>query len=562
MKTNRAAARSGPIGFLLACALTCGTARAAAPAPPPSDTLWRYTAPAKIQGTQLDAVGNLVLAMDTLVVALQPDSGTVAWRCRVGGKPAVFRTILGAYFLVGHGGTLTAIDPVTGRTVWQRTDMPDLGRTSLMTSRVDPYALAQSGDRFAVLDMRTGATRWDSKSLPPGTVVREYFRLSEQNLLLMLARTPAGDASMFAATLDSGRVLWRDDSFFRAKPKIKSERGVEYLASGYQYSVLFPDSTLLLYLSEDGPMRIDPRTGSVRWRGAALEGASVPGWQDYYPTARLLDSLVLLPSEKRVVALDATTGSVRWRTARDFRDRPTWLAAGPAGILVAGLGRTKSFLTVLDPRTGAGKGPKPIELEPTAVGLLQRDTVYVSNDGRFSAIPLATGIAEERSTIGFQGGEQPASLDTLESGAFVLFSRQNIARIEADGRVVYRRFYKAPGASFWAKLASSALILGANVASYALAPAGGVAPMIMSNPALSARYGRASKAQDVYYMFTASPDSLDQEGFSLVRVDRRDGRELGRMWFEERSPDYRLDPVTGSVYVLKDDRHVVARRFE
>ncbi len=527
----------------------------------PSDTLWRYTAPAKIRGMRVDAAGNLVIATDTLVVALNQDSGAAVWTYRVSGEPSVFRTVLDSYFLVGCGPTAAALDPVTGSVVWRRTDLPDLELSSFGTSRQDPYAVLQTRDDFAVLDMRTGATMWNSGALPQGTVVREYFRLSDSDLLLLIARTDASDVSAFGATLDSGRVLWRNDALFKAKPQFKRAGSVEYLASGVQYSTLFPDSTLFLYVSADGPMRMDPRTGAVRWQAAELAGAPVPGWDEGFPTARMLDSLVLVCSDRRLVALDAATGRVRWRTTRDFRDQPTWLRADSIGILVGGLGRNKSFLCALEPLTGQPAWPNPIELKASAIGLAKRDTVYLSDDSRFTAIARATGTPRLLTTIDFQGAEEPTRIDTLEGGGFILSSRQNIARVDDDGRVAYRRFYKAPGASFWEKLATSALLLGANVASYSLTPAGGWAPMFVSNPVLSARYGQISRAQDFFYIFTASPDSVGQEGFSLVLLDRRDGRELGRMWFAERSPDYTLDPVTGSVYVLEDDTRIVSRRF-
>jgi len=43
--------------------------------------------------------------------------------------------------------------------------------------------------------------------------------------------------------------------------------------------------------------------------------------------------------------------------------------------------------------------------------------------------------------------------------------------------------------------------------------------------------------------------------------DRRDGRELGRVWFDEKSPKYGIDDASGTVYVRAGDDRVVARRF-
>lgn len=530
-----------------------------APAAAQSDVLWRYVAPQSIKFTHVDVAGNLLVAMDTLVVALHADSGTPVWSFHLPGPTQVFRNVLDAYFLIGTGRTVTALDPVTGDTVWRRADLPDLTRTSFATLRDQTTALLQTKSGFAAIDLRTGVTQWDSTSLPAGTVVREYFPLREHNLLLLLARTALSNVALLGVTLDSGRVLWRHDSLFHTMPRFKREKGVESLTD-YQVPRMLADTTLLIYFTKDGPMRLDPRTGAVHWRGDALAGTPVGSWEEAYPAPQLLDSLVIVATERQLVALDRTTGALRWRSAQAFRERPTWLVARPGGILVGGFGRPKQFLAALDPATGNRLWPDDLEPKGGATGYIRSDTVYLSNDGVLSRIPLASGKRDEVASILFQGGEQPVRMDTLPGGGFVLVARQNIMRVNHDGTVAYRRYYKAPSASFLAKLVSTALIVGLNVASYAATPAGGMAPIIVRNPVLTARYGRTTEALNYFYIFTATPDSTGREGYSLVLLDRRDGRELGRLWFDERSPDYELDVVSGAVYE-KEGKAITARRL-
>jgi hypothetical protein len=291
-----------------------------------------------------------------------------------------------------------------------------------------------------------------------------------------------------------------------------------------------------------------------------LEGQSVPGWQEGLARMVPLDSLLLVPTRKSLVALDPVTGKIRWRAAREFRDQATWVDAEQSGVLVGGLGRLKPFLTLLNPRDGSQIWAKPLAPKPGAIGYHLGDTLYLSDDGRFSAIPLSSGIPQQLATVEFKGGEQPATIDTAEGGGFILSARQNIARVGTDGRYAYRLFYQAPGASLLAKIVSTAFVVAVNAAAYAAAPAGTLVPL-MDNPLLSVRYGRASLAKNYYYIYTSSPDAQGQKGFSLVQVDRRDGREAGRMWFEQRSPDYSLDEISGYVYLLEGETGVVARRF-
>jgi hypothetical protein len=103
--------------------------------------------------------------------------------------------------------------------------------------------------------------------------------------------------------------------------------------------------------------------------------------------------------------------------------------------------------------------------------------------------------------------------------------------------VAYRRYYPAPGTSFWEEF--SAMAGGVNAPSHAW----------------------SAKAQQYFYVFTTKADTAGKKGFSLVALDRRDGNELGRMWFDERNPTWLLDPVNGTVYEVEDKKEVVARRF-
>ncbi len=507
------------------------------PAAAQSDTLWRYVAPTKIRFLRVDPAGHVLLPTDHEVVALDPDSGTVVWTYRTTGRPSVLRATPLGHLLVGHGRQLTALDPVRGDTVWHRADLPSLDRTSFALAREESYAVLQTARGFALLDVETGATLWDSTALPPGVQVREYFRLGDHNLMLLLARAPRSDVAMLAVTRDSGRVLWQNDSLFRKKPKFEDDRGVEYLRN-YHAPRMLEDTTLLLYFSEDGPVRLDPFTGKTLWRADELAGKDVPGADRGYPASRLLDSLLLVPSGKGLVALDLATGRIRWRSP-EFRDRPTWLVPRGDGILVGGIGRDDPFLTMLDGATGATRWPRELKLKYRARAYLLRDTVYVTDDKSFLGVPWASGAPATLATLPFEGGELPARIDTVAGGGLVLYGTQNVMRVGLDGKVAYHRYYKAPGATLLSKIAG----------------------VITSNPVLLARHAQATMAENYFYVFTEAPDSLGQKGFSLVLIDRRDGRELSRLWFDDRSPEYSLDHVTATAYVWENDREIVARRF-
>jgi hypothetical protein len=189
--------------------------------------------PDKIWFTHIDVAGNLLVVTKNQVVALHADSGKPIWTLRFDTEARVFRNVLDAYVLFGYGHTLLALDPITGDTVWHRSDLPDLSQTSLFTPR-GTHGLVQTESGFAVLDLPSGRTLWDSLALPPHTVVREYFPLRDHNLLVVLARTPRSEIALLGVTLDSGRVRWQHDSLFPSKLEFRRDRrGVEFL-SDYQ----------------------------------------------------------------------------------------------------------------------------------------------------------------------------------------------------------------------------------------------------------------------------------------------------------------------------------------
>ena len=43
-------------------------------------------------------------------------------------------------------------------------------------------------------------------------------------------------------------------------------------------------------------------------------------------------------------------------------------------------------------------------------------------------------------------------------------------------------------------------------------------------------------------------------------LDRTNGEEIDRMWFADRSPDYRVGPLRGQVYV-REGSVITARKF-
>jgi len=505
-----------------------------------SDVLWRRTMGTPINYFRLDARGHLLLMTDEGITALSPDSGATAWRYAIRDSITVLRALSSTRLLVAGGQTMAVLDVVTGEPAWRRIDLPDLGNAWVDASWRDSLAIVQTRNGFVVIDLLTGTNAWDSTALPAKTVVRDFYRLPVPDLLLVVAKTQSNAATLMGVSKASGLVRWSDPAMFRSEVTFKRKKGVEYLIA--LPPLPLPDSTVVVYFSPEGPIRVDPRTGQVIWRSQALAGLEVPSFVNNSPWPDVLDSLVVVPTERRVVALDLATGQVRWSTRDEFPGPPHWLAVGTSAVVVGSSGPGSSFYSVIG-ADGVRRGPADQPLHKGAWVLPVADTLFAASGDTLYAIPLETGIARALAPIGFEGDESPMDIDSLEGGGILLSGRQNLVRINRDGTVVYRRYYPAPGSSFGDIFAGlvTALALGAMIQ--------------------SPSYAWSAQAVNYVDIFTARPDSAGRKGFSLVVLDRRDGRELGRMWFNERHPRFLIDHRSAMVYEI-EEQEVIARRFQ
>jgi hypothetical protein len=74
-------------------------------------------------------------------------------------------------------------------------------------------------------------------------------------------------------------------------------------------------------------------------------------------------------------------------------------------------------------------------------------------------------------------------------------------------------------------------------------------------------YGSAAVAGQYAYFVTNQPDSTGKKGNSLLRVALEDGSEAGRVWLREKGPTYWPDAIRNQVFMLADDKTLVAIRF-
>lgn len=479
----------------------------------------------------LSGFGAVVLLIGSIpcAAAQQRPGADTAWRYRAAADIRRVRDCPTAELLMTTKSALLAIDATTGGLAWQLDDLPNL-EAGLYWGGCDAHTgISYRKDKIVAFDLGTGRRLWDAAALPPFQEIRGYVSLSRDDLLLLFLRTAASDRALAAVQLSTGALRWQRDDVFAQSPQFGGRGGVSDI-SEFQVVLTDSDTTLILYVSPDGPMRLDARSGATLWVGGALAGRRVPAVREH-AAMRLVDSTLVIPYGKGLLALDARDGRLLWDSPDLLPRRATRLSPQSTGLLVrAG----RAYVNVLDPVTGSPRWAHPLTV-PTdgAAYEIVGDRYFVVAQDRLLVADLATGDTTGLATLSFDDGEH-AELMFAADDHLLVASRQNLTRVDFAGAIAYHRFYHAPGASFFQVL-------------------GGVSP--------GATFGSAAFRSEYAYFVTNAPDAAGRSGNSLVRVTLADGSEAGRIWFREKAPKYRPDTARDQILIIADDRTLVAVRF-
>jgi len=429
--------------------------------------------------------------------------------------------------LVASKTELAGVNPVTGTVVWTRQDLADLNGVALAVAGNMGYATVTRRDTMEIIDLRTGLKRWGSEKLSFLAVRGWLASPAADTAILLFGRTAASGSTVMAVDIATGQVRWRQDSAFTLEPKVFESGGVSYLF-GNQSPLAESDTTFVLYLNTDGPIRLDARTGRVLWRGTALRGAKLPLPKDGYAALVAHHGMLIIPSGDSVLALRASDGTAGWPAAHRFRNRVIRTVPTPRGLLVRGY----EWFDLLDPTTGRSVWRAPVELKNATWDVLRGDTVYVAGDKRIVAINLGDGTVRTLATVDFKEREQPTVLTVWKQG-IIVSSWHNLMQVDRKGMIRYYHEYPSPKLSFGEALRNSAV--GSEI----------------NRP--TTRW-----VSSHIFFFTGVADEQGREGFSVVEVDPGEGREVGRLWFNERMPYYTLDGVSSMAYYHRDDQTIDA----
>jgi len=270
----------------------------------------------------------------------------------------------------------------------------------------------------------------------------------------------------------------------------------------------------------------------------------VPGLAHGYPPILVEQGVAYVPYKNTLAALNTSDGTPLWPSTPQLPGQIVQMEWTAHGLLVTGAKPDADgyftrdpFLVLLNPATGRFRWPPRVtDLKDPSRFTVQGDTAYVAANKKLVAIDLASGSARDIATVTFEGREQPQGVEVRPEG-LLLMSAHNLLLLKADGTPKYRRYYPAPKVSFLTAFGSAML------------------SKPISRPV-------TVLGRDFVYVVTTAPDPGGHRGLSLIRVNKADGAEAGRVWLTEQSFDYKTDPATDMVYLKQGSKEIVALRFD
>jgi outer membrane protein assembly factor BamB len=277
-----------------------------------------------------------------LLVAVSPRlhaQDTPLWRYTANEEISFYRITPLGDLAVATRDKLTVLDAETGQEIWSRTDIPDLREGAFDVISYTPYGVVRSKDGIALIDLTSGVTLWDSTTI--ALKVRGYFAILPHEMMLVYGETAESDNTLMAVDLETGALLWRQDLLLAQKPPLEKIDGIHTFA-GHQLPLLDTDSTMIVFISGDGPLKIHVGTGELIWGVPALAGKYPPLLSEWYAPMHLAGGALYVSyddgpvglawplggsthsnDEPRFMALNQSDGRVIWdKELHDASDPP------------------------------------------------------------------------------------------------------------------------------------------------------------------------------------------------------------------------------------------------
>ncbi len=531
--------------------------------------------------------------------------------------------------MVGTKTGVAMLDGASGKTLWTRNDLgeikedeyTDLAGTPLVLF-ADNSGWAQRKTKLTAVDAMTGETVWQTEKMLGYTV--EVAPVFQKDMLVFLTikdnRMNKDKPDIYALKMSTGELLWQTEytekvDLYGVEKKKRSGAGAMLLGSGGGRSDRFDlsgenppifdgDS---MYMTYAGLHRYNLADGKLIWK--TLYDVTDGSLKNTNGQAIIDGDMIYTSAQGIIRAIDKTSGAVKW-TTKDFgkggiaemqlhgdvvygrmggqffsAKKGEWQKKSPIGVVA--LNKSNGNTNWI--YTGANESITNMVVLPNDNTLLIADKsnligLDMSSQGKvkeaykvklkFKRALGAADVGGKAAAIAFGGiggafkkgakrTDNPVSLVRQENGTVVVRGLQHLLAFNPTTKeIAWSNKYAAPGISGWESIVMTAL----TVTAAALSQANESYQMqngnynsafrenanflnLMSNyqQFMGKKYSASKQSGNIYYVL-AKIKGDDDSGSGLIGVNMLTGNAERQIIFNDKSPDYEVDELEGRLF--------------
>ncbi len=529
----------------------------------------------------------------------------------------------------GVSNGVVMLDGATGKPVWQRSDLGDIKEEEYTELPGTPLILisdnsgwAQRKTKITALDTLTGATVWQTDKMLGFTV--EVTPIYKKDMIVFITiqdnRRNKDKPDIFALKMSTGDLLWKNEysekvDLYGIEKKKRGGTSAMFLGSGGGASDRFDlsgenppivdgDS---MYMTYAGLHRYDLADGKVIWK--TLYDVTDGSLKNTNGQA-IFDGDVIYTSAQGIIrAIDKNSGAIKW-TTKDFGKggiaemqlyngvlygrmggqffsgkKGEWQKKGPIGVVA--LDKTTGNTNWI--YTGAKESITNMMILPDDNSLLIADEknligLDMTSQGKVKEaykVPLkfkfkvgAGATAGKVAAVAFGGiggfmkkgpdtTDNPVSLVRQENGTVVIRGMQHLLAFNPKTHdIAWATKYDAPGISGWQSIVLTAITITAAAMSQGMEASysqrGDYNSAFDENSnflnlmqsyqlTMAKKYSAAKQAGNIYYVLT-TVKGKEVKGSGLVGVSLMTGQPVNQIVFHDKEPDYEVDDASGRMF--------------
>lgn len=531
--------------------------------------------------------------------------------------------------MAGVQGGIVMLDGVTGKPVWQRNDLGDIkeeeytelpGTPLLLIS--DNSGWAQRKTKITAIDTLTGTTVWQTDKMLG--FMAQVSPVYKKDMIVFITikdnRMNKDKPDIFALKMSTGELLWQNEytekvDLYGIEKKKRSGTSAMLLGSGGGASDRFDlsgenppifdgDS---MYMTYAGLHKYNLSDGKLVWK--TLYDVTDGSLKNTNGQAIFDGGMIYTSAQGIIRAIDKDTGVIKW-TTKDFGKggiaemqlyegviygrmggqffsgkKGEWQKKGPIGVVALDklVGDTRWIYT------GAKESITNMMILPENNSLLIADEknligLDMSSKGTVKEaykVPLkfkfkvgAAATAGKVAAVAFGGvgglmkkgpdtTDNPVSLVRQENGTVVVRGMQHLLAFDPKTReIAWATKYDAPGISGWQSIVLTAITITAAAMSQGMETSysqrGDYNSAYNENSnflnlmqtyqlAMAKKYSAAKQGGNVYYVLSTIK-SKDDKGSGLIGVSLMSGQPVNQIIFHDKEPDYEVDDASGRMF--------------